>query len=269
MAIDLRASGATANTQGNTTSVPITIPAAVLEGDLMLVQVGNNQATKTVSHDGAPGWIRIGTTLISTAHGGVQDTAGSWWGRIATATDPGTTYTFTTTVTPDTATYGMTIQLMTVFGHDPTNWLNAFSGAASPTVGDILRYKAITPTVNDCLIVPFAHTAGEPDVTNLVAPTGTTEVIESGTGTALSSNRRGHLSYQLLTGGANVEIAEKTSVPEGLNHDTITSVAGMIAIAPSAVPVAGTLGDLKPDTIIAQDLQAGSHTLTELQEDIA
>lgn len=266
MAIGVRVSGSTGVTKGNTLTIDVTIPTGVVEGDLMLVQLGTNQGAKITEHSAPTGWTQIGTTVKTNVTGAGNQSTSSAWGKVAGAGEAGTIITFSVT-TSDGTGLGLVLELMTLFGQGPS-WLNVNSEAPNTVLENLIRYPALTPTVDNCMLLAFAHQAGDADVTNLVAPTGMSEEIEASIGTTNATQRRGHLTYQLLTGGANVAIAEKSSIPEVAAetvYDTGSSIGRMIAIAPPSI------AEIRPASPII--LNSGynmtdAELLTAIQRDI-
>lgn len=164
-----KASSGAASTADSAT-LPLTLPASIAAGDLILVRWSTNTGSPTTITINGSGYT-VGED--NTASGAV---ASKMWWKVATAADAGSTVT---------ATYAATSRLsavcvvMAAGDFDPNNPLNAVTGLSGQP-GPTVTQPAVTTTVDNCTILfwDVQQSAGTPSFT---PPSGFTNVILSAT----------------------------------------------------------------------------------------
>ena len=186
----------------NATRAPVTVPAAVRAGDVLLLLVSANRVDSTM---GVPaGWTR----LQRASDGTIQSAA--WW-RLATGTDAGSTVTVTQTLITKTD-----VQLLAYTGASASA-VQAFAVAAEP--GTTASHR--TPTVSvtspgGWLVSYWADRTGT--ATSWTTPAGVTRRLQSvGTGgghvTSLSGDSGGAVAVGTAGGlTATSSVASNTAI---------------------------------------------------------
>ncbi len=148
-------------------SAAITVPASTQTGDLLITFTGTSNPNVT-----APaGW----NLLRADDHGAAGSYTKVYW-RVATAGDPGTTYTWTSSG----SVYGGGSVMLVYRGIDQTTPFDTHGGGIySGTTS--LTAPSITTTVGDTrLVALYFHEAGGDTSTTITEPPGMTEVFEGG-----------------------------------------------------------------------------------------
>jgi len=129
-----------AKADSDTTSITISTPTDVNEGDLLITAVATDGDTaSSLAPPGGEGWTEINVGDYSSAV-----TLGAWW-KLADASESGS-HQFTWT--GDQQAYGW---MMRITGHDPTGPINDW--AADGESSSAPTSPAVTSTVDGCLIL--------------------------------------------------------------------------------------------------------------------
>lgn len=186
MAILHRATTSNTKLTGAGVTISTTLSTSVIAGDLLVVNVTQNNAINTIS--GPAGWTRAAGIGSNAATGSVTQSNVFW--RIAVSGDAGATYTWTSQ-----ADQSMGIIASAYYDDTGRTWnatpVNAFAtrtNAAGVEAGTSYLTADITTTVADTLVIA-AVAVGESDaaVLTFTPPSGMTERADIGHGSGSST----------------------------------------------------------------------------------
>lgn len=146
---------------GNTsTDITVTYaadgPSGISAGALLVAEVSATNASATVvpTIDTPADWdLWVSGPGPASGSSGLQ-TRVSVFTRIAQAGDTGVTFT----ASPNALTWGMTVKVARISGHDPTLYAHKFAAAVGVD-GTSIDAPAVTTTIADCLIIGCAARA--------------------------------------------------------------------------------------------------------------
>ena len=186
---------ATTSTTGGGSNVSLTVPLTTLAGHLLVAHVVRNNSTAITAPSG---W-----TLIRSDTYGSQ--SGSWlYRRTATATDPGTTYTWTGSGSQGVGS------LLVYAGASPTNPVDAHAGAGVAGGSSTLSAPSVTTTSAPTLLLTFF---GVKQGDTVDPPTGMTQrqFVDNGVSSTVDEEL---LTVAGVTGTRSGKVKKKASEAE-------------------------------------------------------
>jgi hypothetical protein len=245
---------AAASSGNNTTSCTVVIPAAVLTGDVLVLDVVNRDATTNVSvadNEGAGSWARI-TTVNATTNGSGQ----LWWKRATgntaskTITVSGATGSVACVVTPYVGASIGSAPLGTPVGEANASGNELQAGITTARDGSWVHH-AVACTSNDTLN-PGDRTATSP-----------TTLTESGEGVSAGGSdcSVSAASAEKTTAGATGNISWAQTDGTGASYAVEVLIAtGPLTAASGSLAMTGTDAVLKYNRKVVAD--SGSFAMT-------
>lgn len=262
MSVQPRAGAHTTHTlNGSSGFIDCTLSADIEVGDLVIINCHINSLATDITAETLSTAAQWGA--VSDFYMPIASVRTKRFWKIATADDVGAVVRLAGV---DATGGGWGANATVWHGHDPTTPIDVASQGPSPSDSQVL-YTGLTPTVDGCTLLTTCALGMELETTLIHEPTGQTKVnqyrIDGGTDASL---RIGSTNYEVLAGGADTAIADKTSTIDA--GTTLDGAGGMIAIAPAEAGPTNPTAVLSPDAIIAQDAHPGSKSLTDLQRDV-
>lgn len=196
------------HSSGNgSTSITVTAPSGVADGDLLVVFIGINSS---ISISAAPsGW-----TLQESRSNGAVGLAVSVYTKIASS--EGASWTWTASASANYAAHALRVT-----GHDASTFYNIDGSQANTSASTSVTAPTITTTEDDCLLLYCGYIKA---ATTFTAPSGMTEVLDGQSG---SSNRT------METASETFATAGATGTRAATAGTSDVSIAVLLALAPS------------------------------------
>lgn len=196
----------TTSANGSGGTVQLVVPLAAVSGDLLIAHLANDNTSSAAS-----GWSQLNS--VTTASGNLQ---GTLYQRIATAGDPGTTYSFTVT---GNKSAGSMLVVHNVSGLVPAGQAAGLDNGGTVTV----VAPSVTITAASSLLISFfsLKSGGQ----SFSTPSGMTEVYDpGGADVSLAADREARAS------------AGATGTRTATASTSATSIGQSVAIAPASNP---------------------------------